>query len=258
MNILNNKNIYVSLAIALFAVIIYQIIKKIISKIIENGKNNQASKKKLTYIKLISSIVKYIIIIITAMIILEINGINIISIVAGLGIASIIAGLALQDALKDIIMGFNLIIDNYFSVGDVIKINDITGKVLELGLKATKIKDIYTESIYIIANRNIGQVLNISNLLDVDIPLPYEKSIDEIETVMLKIVNKIKNLDNVSNVSYKGLNKFGDSAIYYKIRLNVKPELQPQIKRDINRLIKIELDSQNIDIPYTQIDIHSK
>ena len=74
---------------------------------------------------------------------------------AGVGIVSVIIGLAIQDALKDIIRGFSILSEEYFSVGDVVTYGDITGKVLVLGLKTTKIKDISTENIISIANRNI-------------------------------------------------------------------------------------------------------
>ena len=92
-------------------------------------------------------------------------GFNVTSFIAGLGVVSVIVGLAVQDALKDIIMGFNIIVDNYYSVGDIIKIGDVEGKVVELGVKATKLKDINTDNILVIANRNISQALRISDQL---------------------------------------------------------------------------------------------
>ena len=48
----------------------------------------------------------------------------------------------LQDALKDIIMGCNIILDNYFVVGDIVTYNGFTGEVVEFGLKNTKISPI--------------------------------------------------------------------------------------------------------------------
>lgn len=248
-----------SIIIIVVGVIIYLISKKIITKVIEkNEKRKKLSKRQKTYVKLTNSIIRYIIIITVLISVLQVNGIDVTSIIAGLGVASVIGGLALQDALRDIIMGFNIIVDNYFSVGDVLKINDIEGKVIELGLKSTKMQDILTGNIYIISNRNITEAINISSQLDIDIPLPYEEGLEKIENIIQIIVDKISKLENVQKVEYKGLNEFGNSAIYYKIRIFTKPELRPQVKRNANRLIKLELDENNIEVPYTQIDIHSK
>lgn len=164
----------------------------------------------------------------------------------------------MQDALKDIIMGFNIIVDEYYSVGDVVKVGDIEGKILEVGLKSTKMQDINTNDIFIIANREINKSLIISTQFDIDIPIPYSEKINRIESIIYDITDKVRSMKHITNVEYRGLNKFGDSAIYYKIRMYAKAEVQPQLKRDINRIIKLELDKNNIDIPFMQVDIHNK
>ena len=215
-------------------------------------------KKKKTYLKLFKSIFKYVILIVVVVLVLQVNGINVTSIIAGLGIASVIAGFALQDAIKDIIMGFNIIVDEYYSVGDVVRIGEIEGKVLELGLKSTKMVDINTNDIFVIANREISKSLVVSTQFDIDIPIPYKEKISRVESIIEEIISQVKDLKNITNIEYRGLNKFGESAIYYKIRMYAKAEYQPQLKRDINRIIKLELDKNNIDIPYMQVDIHNK
>lgn len=251
-----SKELITSIIVIILGILIYFLIKSIINRIID--KRKYVSKKKKTYLKLFNSVFKYLILVIVVVVVLQINGINVTSIIAGLGIASIIAGFALQDALKDIIMGFNIIVDEYYSIGDVIKIDNIEGKVLEVGLKSTKMQDINTNNIFIIANRNISKSHRISTQFDIDIPIPYKEKITRIEKIIDEIIEQVKSMKNITNVEYRGLNKFGESAIYYKIRMYAKPEYQPQLKRDINRLIKTELDKNNIDIPYMQIDIHNK
>lgn len=251
-----SKELIISVIIIILGILIYFIIKSIINRILD--KRKYVSKKKKTYLKLFNSIFKYLIMAIVVITVLQVNGINVSSIIAGLGIVSLIAGFALQDALKDIIMGFNIIVDEYYSIGDVIKIDNIEGKVLEVGLKSTKMKDINTNNIFIIANRNISKSHIISTQFDIDIPVPYNEKITRIENIIDDIIKQIKGMKNITDVEYRGLNKFGDSAIYYKIRMYAKAEYQPQLKRDINRIVKLELDRNNIDIPFMQIDIHNK
>ena len=253
-----NKEICISIVIVISAIIIYFILKKFIKKIIDNQeKNKKMSRKRKTYARLFSSILKYLMIILVILAVLQVNGVNVTSLVAGLGLASAIVGLALQDALKDVVMGVNIIIDDYFSVGDVLKINDVEGKVIEVGLKTTKMKDVNTNDIFVIANRNIGEALRLSNQLDIDIPLPYEEKVVEMEKILHGAMNKIMKLEHVTNIEYRGLKEFGDSAIYYKLRLYCKPDYKAQTKRDANRIIKLELDENGIAIPYMQVDVHN-
>ena len=259
LDFITDKQVYMSLVTIAFGIFSYLILRGIIIKFFNKKKaKTKLEKRRLTYFRLISNILKYLILIIVIVIVLQINGFNVASLVTGLGIVSLVAGLALQDALKDIIMGFNLIVDEYFSVGDVVKIGDVEGVVIELGLKATKIKDIRYGNILVIANRNISNAITLSNYNDVDVPLPYESSIKDIDKIMAKIVKEIEKTDIINNPRYLGLNKFDESAILYKIVFESKPEDRFQAKREVNRIIKTMLEKEGLSIPYPQLDIHQK
>ncbi len=56
--------------------------------------------------------------------ILQVNGVNVTSLVAGLGVASAVIGLALQDFLKDIIMGVHIMMDDFYQIGDLVQIGE--------------------------------------------------------------------------------------------------------------------------------------
>ena len=189
-------------------------------------------RKVITYIKLTNHIINYIIIIIATLFVLQLLGFNVSSVIAGVGIVSAIVGLSLQDALKDIIMGFNIIIDSYFSVGDVIKIDDVEGKVVK--------------------------ALRLSEQLIIDIPIPYEEKTDKIETIIDKIVLQIKENKEIRDAKYLGINEFADSAVIYRVMIWCQPEQKLPLKRYALRIVKTTLDENNITIPYTQIDIHQK
>lgn len=259
-DVLLHQNFITSIIALVVLFVIYQIIKKIINIIVNkiDSKNTRNYKKKKTYLKIVNSCFKYVFVVLAILIILQINGIDVTSIITGLGIVSIIVGLALQDALKDIIMGFNIIVDNYFSVGDVIKIDDVEGKVIGLGIKNTKIEDINSPDILVIANRNISKAKVLANRFDIDIPLPYEEDIQKIEEILNEIVDKVKENIDVNNIKYEGISEFADSSIKYKLRVWCKIENKFKIKREILRIIKLKLDENKIQIPYNQLDVHTK
>ncbi len=257
--ILTSKKFIQSIVVLILAIILYKIVSSIINKASgKNIKNDKVSKKKKTYLRLFNSIFKYLIMFIAIVIILGIYGVNVTSILAGLGVVSVIAGLALQDALKDIIMGFNIIVDDYFVVGDVLKIGDIEGKVVELGFKSTKMKDILTGNIYTISNRNISEANVMSDILFMNVPLPYELKLKQSEEVLNEIVENIKKLDSVKDATLLGLNEFDSSAIIYKLKIQALPENRYTVKRASNREIKLVLEEHKIDIPYNQLDVHMK
>ena len=258
---LTNDKLMHSIITVLIGVGIYLLIEIVVNKLVDKIKKKNKSnktKKAITYAKLFKSIAKYIILLFSIIVILDINGFNVSSLLAGIGIAGVVVGLAIQDWLKDIIMGFNILVDHYYEVGDIVKIDNVEGKVIELGLKTTKLKDINTQEVYVVANRNISKALIDSKQFDLDIPCPYDKKINEIEDILNIIVTKVKKLNGIEGVEYRGINEFAGSSINYKIRMYANPELQPQLKRDVRGIIKKEFDKYNIEIPFMQIDIHNK
>ena len=248
-----------SLFSILISIIIYNVFVMIIgSSINRDGLGKLSTKKKATYLKMLKSIIRYVLIVINVLVILKIFGINITSMLAGVGIIGIILGFAVQDALKDIIKGIDIIADNYYQVGDVIKYEDITGKVISIGLKTTKLEDVNTFNIVSISNRNIEKVEVVSNLINIDVPISYEVSLDKAEKVINDIVESIKKHEGVNKCEYRGVNDLADSSIKYQIKVYCNPVNKVQIRRDSLRYILVGLDKHHLSVPYNQIDVHQK
>ena len=222
-----------SIVVIILSFLIYRVISFLLSDK-NKGIKLFTSNRSKTYLRLIRSVIRYLFIIITILILLQINGINVSSMLAGVGIAGVIFGFAIQDLLKDIIKGFDIISDQYFQVGDIIKYKDMEGKVIAIGLKCTKIKDIKTFNIVSISNRNIEQVEVVADFIDI-----------------------IK-LELVINSEYKGVSKLDESSINYHLRVNCNPINKLQANRDVLGIVLLVLEKHNISIPYKQIDIHNR
>ena len=253
-----SNNIVKSAIVIVIGFIAYNIISKLLLRSENKGKSRKAGHKDKTYIRLIRNFMKYAFFIIILFAVLQINGIDVSSMIAGVGVLSIIIGFIVQDAFKDIIRGFDIISDNYFVVGDVVKYGEIEGRVIMVGLKTTKIEDIKTMNIVSIANRNIEQVEVVSNCLYVKIPMPYEVKVDKAEKAINSILSELGKDERIDECEYKGVNNFGDSSIEYLINVKCNPKEKLQVRRDVLRVILVVLNKNNINIPYKQIDIHNK
>ena len=176
---------------------------------------------------------------------------------AGIGIVGIVIGFAIQDALKDIIKGFDIVSDNYYNVGDVIKFGEITGKVIAVGLKTTRLEDVATGNIVSIANRNIDQAEIVSDAIYLNIPLPYDLPVESAEKVLRAAIDKISKQHDVKRAELLGLNKLNDSSMDYLVRVNCDPTLKLSVRRSALRTITTTLEDNKISIPYPQLDIHT-
>lgn len=257
--LLSSSKFYVPVITICLTILLCKGITRFIHKLITKDANTIELKRRNTIVALVQNIIRYTLIIMASLIILSTWGFDVTGVITGLGIAGVVAGLALQDALKDIIMGCNIIMDNYFVVGDLIDYNGFVGEVIEFGLKNTKIKNV-DGVVMIVANREISSVLNLSqksSSVAISIPVAYEETEEKVSNVLKKVIKEINALDICTKeTEYLGIDKLNDSSVDYLIRTYCKAGNQFELKRKSLGIIKKHFDKNNIKIPYQQIEVH--
>ena len=217
-----------------------------------------SDKRKRTYMRMLKSIICTVLVVVVVLIVLQLLGVNVSSMLAGVGIVSIIVGFALQDALKDMIRGIEIISSNYYNIGDLIKFGDNLGIVESITLRTTRIQDINTMNIVSIANRNIDKVEVDTGYIYIPVPLPYGLKIEKADTVMGEITKKLAKTDLITSAAYQGLTKIDSSALDYQVVVTCNPTDRLQARRNSLHAIVETLEEYKIAIPYTQLDIHTK
>ena len=222
------------------------------------SKSQRSTKKRKTYLRMLKSIIAASVAIITVLIVLQLIGVNVGSMLAGVGIASIVIGFALQDAMKDIFRGLEIVADDYYDIGDVIKFGDNIGQVTSINLRTTKIQDINTMNLVSIANRNIDKVEVVTGYIYLSAPLPLRIKPSVAETLMSEIDFEIKKLPNVTSVISQGLTAITNSSLNYQLQITCDPMVQFQVRRDSLGIIAHTLAAHRILLPYTELNLHSK
>lgn len=253
---ITSKKFLLPIVYIALGIIIYSVVKIIISKI---SKNKHMNKKKITIISLVKNIVKYLIFIFIILGILNTFGVDTTSIIASIGVAGVIIGLAFQDIIADFLAGIFIIFDNQYKLGDIISVNGFKGEVISLGLMSTKIKAA-TGEVMILGNSSFTEVINYSannKIYYIDIDVSYDTDINKLEKVLNDMKEKVEKIDGyVGNYKLLGINEFADSSIKYLITFECRCDMQYQVKRDFNKILKNGLDRANIEIPYKKIDIN--
>ena len=151
----------------LFVLVVYLVLKRVLKVTFNKAGGKKATPAQRQRIKtisqMLSSILRYLFLIIVLLVILSILGVNVTSLLAGLGILTAVIGLAFQDMIKDFIAGIAIIAENQFSVGDTVitQIDGFKGVVTNIGLKTTEITNEKGE-VKILANHNIDGLINCS------------------------------------------------------------------------------------------------
>lgn len=236
-------------AIAGVMCIILLIIRGIVKKL---KQKSDLTKEHATIIRIISNIIRGVVIALAAIAILQICGIDITGAVAGLGVAGIIVSFALQDYLKDIMSGIRIINDRYFVLDDVVEFNGDIGVVVEMNIKHTKIKLISDGSIVSISNHLIESCRKYPETIGVpvEIPLSYDLPPEEADRILNAAAEKIKEIENVTDTRYDGLINFQASAVLYKIIVFCNPKNKYMVSKNSYRCVFDELLKNKISIPY--------
>lgn len=81
-------------------------------------------------------------------------GVNITALVAGLGIGGIAIALAVQTLLGDLLASLSITFDKPFAVGDSLSLDNINGKVENIGIRSTRLRSVDGEQI-IVSNTDL-------------------------------------------------------------------------------------------------------
>lgn len=258
------KEIYMTVIIIVVAFVLEKFLKMIIKKTFNPEKKHKRfdSRKVSTIRSLLCNVVKYVIWVLAILALLSLYGVNTAALITGLGVVSLVVGLAFQDILKDILVGASILFENWYGVGDLVKIGSFTGTVISVGLKATRLQA-YTGEIKIISNRNIYEVINYS--LDktyavVDIPVSYETKLDKVEKILQLTSATMKDEieDLLEEPEVWGVQELADSSVVFRIVGKCKPAKHFDVERKMKKAFKNALDKNGIKIPYMQIEVHNE
>lgn len=255
------KEIVAPIIIILVSVLFYTLFKLFIKKAFKFKTHKADEKKHNTIMVLFLNIVKIFISMVAIIMILDIYGIDVKSLLASLGVFAAVAALAMQDVLKDFIAGISIVLEGQFRIGDTISIDGFKGEVIFLSLKTTKIKA-YTGEVKILANHNVQNVINYSltdSLAIVDVSVAYDSDLSKVEKVLTELCEKLTTeLPSLKGeLQLLGVQELSDSAIIYRITGIAESMKQYEIQRKLLKEIRIELEKNKIEIPFPQMVIHN-
>lgn len=217
LNYISSPAFYVSIIMLALMFLILRIIKQVlIKRVAYTNKDEQHSK---TLAGVVFNVLQYVVIIVAVVIVLQLNGINITSILAGLGIMATIVGLSLQDTLKDIFAGINIYTNNFYKVGDVVKYNGQICEVKYFNARVTKFKDLMQASTFTVCNSNITSIEKIKDDTCTLIRFEPEEDTDKILKCFEEIVPQLNDLYGVREANYTDVmfdNKSNFIILMYK------------------------------------------
>ena len=156
-------------------------------------------------------------------------GVNIYSIVAGAGIAGIAIAFAAQETLQNVFGSIAIFTEKPFVIGDLIETEGITGKVVKVGFRSTRIRTIDT-SYMTIPNKNIvnNKLSNLtrrtSRRVMLNLGLSYNTTSEQLSTIVKQIKLYGENHPKRNDEINVAVNNFGTYAIEVMVEMHFQYE----------------------------------
>ncbi len=94
-------------------------------------------------VPLIRKTLRFFVVVMGVILILQNNGYNVASLIAGLGIGGLAVALAAKDTLANFFGSITIFADRPFKIGDWIKVGSVEGVVEEVGFRTTRVRTFY-------------------------------------------------------------------------------------------------------------------
>jgi small conductance mechanosensitive channel len=213
-----------------------------------------------TLTKFSARFVRWIILLMVALMCLSKFGVETASFAAVLGAAGLAIGLAFQGTLSNFAAGAMLLIFRPFKVGDTVNVAGYQGKVYEIELFTTEIDTPDNRRIIVPNSSIFGAVIeNITHhalrRTTVTVGTAYSADIDATRRTLERAARSVPQIV-AEPAAEVVLVELGGSSINWSINAWARNDALGAAKQGLLRAVKMELDAAGIGIPFPQLDIH--
>jgi small-conductance mechanosensitive channel len=181
--------------------------------------------------------------------------VDVTGLVAGLGVGALIIGFALKDIIENWVSGLLIISGKTYTIGDVIRIENLTGVVTDISLRTTKLKT-YDRNEIIIPNSTLlkEKVVNLTGgkketvasiVFHIDYVFDIEKAKKTIESVIKAHPNVIVDEKRRREIRFVVRSKEWTTELESLFWIN-NPENEEFIRSKITELIKKKFEEEKI------------
>ncbi|MGM0914812.1 MAG: mechanosensitive ion channel domain-containing protein [Pseudomonadota bacterium] len=221
---------------------------------------NQARAQTIT--PMIRNVIFTAIVIIAGIVGLANLGVNVTPLLAGAGVIGLALGFGAQTLVQDLITGIFILIEDSLAVDDFVEINGHMGTVEGLTLRTVRLRDL-DGIVHIITFSRIDSIHNMSRQFGIalmKIRIPYEMKIDDAITLMQETAQALRQDPMMrhyiwSPLEMQGIHAFEDGCPILRMRFRTAPEMQWDVARAFNLLLKQRMEAQGVDLGVPRLSV---
>ena len=225
------------------------------------GSLTVSEQRTRTLVGLLRSMGRVVIFIIFLFMLMSAIGLDLGPLLAGAGVVGLAISFGAQSLVKDVISGLFILIENQFGVGDVVRIEGVSGAVETMTLRVVALRDVHGV-VHIVPN---GQITKVSNLtrtwsrVVLDVAIAYKEDTDRVTEVMREVGGELWGDEDwkpllVDAPEVPGIESFDSSSVTIRMTAKTLPLKQWDVARELRRRLKRRFEAEGIEAPSS----HSK
>lgn len=221
------------------------------------------TKRSKTISYVITNTIGVVIGIIVLFTILGQVGVNIAPALASLGVVGLAISFGAQSLIKDVINGLFILIEDQYSIGDVVRVGGISGLVEEVNLRRTVLRDL-DGIVHYIPNSEISIASNLTkeySRVNLNVSVGYGEDLERVIDVVNRVCNQMSEESEwkekiIKTPQVLRVDALGDSGIEIKILGDTRPSMQWEVMGELRRRIKTAFDREGIEIPWPHMKVY--
>jgi moderate conductance mechanosensitive channel len=192
---------------------------------------------------------------VASMLILGELGVNLAPILASAGIVGVAIGFGAQNLVKDFLSGLFMVLEDQYGVGDVIDVGEASGTVEAVGLRVTRLRDVYGTVWYV---RN-GEIIRIGNKSQgyaqvvLDVPMSHQADLELAGRLMQEAADALSQEDEWAEVvlaepEYLGVEQITADGVLLRLTVKTRPGQQWRVGRELRLRIKERFDAADVEL----------
>lgn len=208
----------------------------------------------------ISTGLKILLAVLSALIITEYLGIPTTSLVALLSIVSLALSLSIQGLLTNVFGGMTILMTRPFTVGDYIELDDLAGTVAQTGLIYTKLLTVENKTVFL-PNGQVsdGRIVNYTaqkeRRIEITVCASYNAALDDVKAALFEAIRVCSDIKKDPTPLVR-VRDYLDSSIQYIIHVWVPTECYWDTYYQLMEEIKRSFDRHHVAMDYPHMNIH--
>jgi small conductance mechanosensitive channel len=215
----------------------------------------ETSKRSATLVNAFLRTAEVVLAVVVLLMVLPELSVNIGALLAGVGIAGIAIGFGAQTLVRDTLNGMFILIENQFGIGDVVTVAGVTGRVEEVNLRRTVLRDL-DGVVHSVPNSEIRVSSNYTrdwSGVNMNVTVAYDADLDRATAVIDAVGRELAaDLDFGPLITQaphvERVDAFKDSGVSLKVLGVTKPMRQWDVMGELRRRLKKAFDAEKIEL----------